>query len=337
VYQTGMIMRPVFEAAKVAKTKRVAFAEGEDERVLRAVQVAIDDQLARPILIGRPAVIEARIAKAGLRMKLGVDVENCNPEDDPRFKQYWETYHGMMGRDGVTTEAAKAAVRRSNTLIGSLMVRLGDADAMLCGTVGQFDAHFKHVHDVIGLAKGATGFATVNAVMTEKQTLFIADTFVNEDPDAELLAQIALMAAQEVQNFGVPPKVAFLSHSNYGSSGRASAKKMRLARDLFVKMAPHIECDGELQGDAALSSTIRNNSLSGNTLTGEANVLVCPNLDAANILFNVLKTTSGNGLTIGPILLGGAASVHILTPSATVRRIVNMTALAVADAATHVG
>jgi malate dehydrogenase (oxaloacetate-decarboxylating)(NADP+) len=337
VYQTGMIMRPVFEAAKVAKTKRVAFAEGEDERVLRAVQVAIDDQLARPILIGRPAVIEARIAKAGLRMKLGVDVENCNPEDDPRFKQYWETYHGMMGRDGVTTEAAKAAVRRSNTLIGSLMVRLGDADAMLCGTVGQFDAHFKHVHDVIGLAKGATGFATVNAVMTEKQTLFIADTFVNEDPDAELLAQIALMAAQEVQNFGVPPKVAFLSHSNYGSSGRASAKKMRLARDLFVKMAPHIECDGELQGDAALSSTIRNNSLSGNTLTGEANVLVCPNLDAANILFNVLKTTSGNGLTIGPILLGGAASVHILTPSATVRRTVNMTALAVADAATHVG
>ena len=333
VYQTGMIMRPVFATAKNAEYKRVAFCEAEEERVLRAVQVVLDEQLAKPILIGRPAVIEARIAKAGLRMKLGIDVDVCNPEDDPRFRQYWETYHRLMGRNGVTPGTAKAAVRRSNTLIGSLMLKLGDADAMLCGLVGQFDAHLKNVQDVIGKDKNATGLATLNAVMTETQTLFIADTYVNEDPDAELLANIAMMAADEVRRFGLPPKVAFLSHSNYGSSSRASAKKMRLARDLFRRMAPDVECDGELQGDAALSEDVRSASLMDSTLTGEANILICPNLDSANILFNVIKITASHGATIGPILLGAAASAHILTPSATVRRIVNMTALAVADAA----
>ncbi|MBK6651607.1 MAG: NADP-dependent malic enzyme [Betaproteobacteria bacterium] len=333
VYQTGMIMRPVFATAKNAEYKRVAFCEAEEERVLRAVQVVLDEQLAKPILIGRPAVIEARIAKAGLRMKLGIDVDVCNPEDDPRFRQYWETYHRLMGRNGVTPGTAKAAVRRSNTLIGSLMLNLGDADAMLCGLVGQFDAHLKNVQDVIGKDKNATGLATLNAVMTETQTLFIADTYVNEDPDADLLANIAMMAADEVRRFGLPPKVAFLSHSNYGSSSRASAKKMRLARDLFRRMAPDVECDGELQGDAALSEDVRSASLMDSTLTGEANILICPNLDAANILFNVIKITASHGATIGPILLGAAASAHILTPSATVRRIVNMTALAVADAA----
>jgi malate dehydrogenase (oxaloacetate-decarboxylating)(NADP+) len=333
VYQTGMIMRPVYQAAKAATQKRVAYAEGEDERVLRAVQLAIDDQLAQPILIGRPAVIEARIAKAGLRMKLGVDVQNVNPEDDPRFRQYWEAYHRLMGRDGVTPDASKAAVRRSNTLIGSLMLHLGDADALLCGLVGQFDAHLKHITDVIGQAKGSAGLATLNALMLEKHTLFIADTFVNEDPSAELLASIAVMAADEVRCFGLPPKVAFLSHSNYGSSSRASAKKMRLARELFARMAPDVECDGELHGDAALSEDVRRTSLVDTALTGEANILICPNLDAANILFNVLKITGSQGVTIGPILLGAAASAHILTPSSTVRRVVNMTALAVADAA----
>ena len=333
VYQTGMIMRPVFDIAKSASAKRVAFAEGEDERVLRAVQAVLDENLAKPILIGRPAVIEARIAKAGLRFKLGVDVENCNPEDDPRFRQYWETYHRIMGRNGITPETAKAAVRRSNTLIGSLMLRLGDADAMLCGLVGQFDAHLKNVQDVIGQDRAARGMATVNAVMTEKQTLFIADTFVNEDPSAELLADIALMAADEVKRFGIPAKVAFLSHSNFGSSSRASARKMRRARELFGKLAPDVECDGEMQGDAALSETVRRGNLLDTTLSGEANILVCPNLDSANILFNVLKITSSHGLTIGPVLLGAAAAVHILTPSSTVRRIINMTALAVADVA----
>ncbi len=333
VYQTGMIMRPVFQAAKVTPARRVAFAEGEDERVLRAAQLAIEDGLAQPILIGRPAVIEARIAKAGLRMKLGKDLECINPESDVRFRQYWEAYHHRMGRQGVTPEAAKAAVRRSNTLIGALAVQLGDADAMLCGLVGQFDAHLNHVRDVIGPAPGAPGFATLNALMLPDRTLFIADTYVNEEPHAELLAAIALMAAREVRRFGVPPKVAFLSHSNYGSSSRAPARKMRQARDLFARLAPEIECDGELQGDSALSESVRHASLLETSLSGEANLLICPNLDAANILFNVLKMTGGHGITVGPILLGAARSVHVLTPSSTVRRVVNMTALAAAGAA----
>jgi malate dehydrogenase (oxaloacetate-decarboxylating)(NADP+) len=333
VYQTGMIMRPVFQAAKSAKGKRVAFAEGEDERVLRAAQMAIEEGIAQPILIGRPAVIEARIAKAGLRMKLGVDVTCVNPESDARFRQYWEAYHHLMGRQGVTPEAAKAAVRRSNTLIGALAVHLGDADAMLCGLVGQFDAHLKHVSDIIGLSAGAPGFATLNALMLQDRTLFIADTYVNEDPNAELLAGIAAMAAEEVSRFGLPPKVAFLSHSNYGSSSRASAQKMRVARDVFKQRAPDVECDGEMQGDSALSESVRQGSLMETSLSGEANLLICPNLDAANILFNVLKTTGGQGVTVGPMLLGAAKAVHILTPSATVRRVVNMTALAAAEAA----
>ena len=333
VYSTGMVMSPVFAAARAAPaaTKRVAYAEGEDERVLRAVQMVLEDGLARPILIGRPAVIEARIAKAGLRLRLGTDFECVNPEDDPRFRQYWETYHRLMGRQGVTPDAAKAAVRRSTTTIGSLMVKLGDADALLCGMVGRFDVHLDHIRDIIGPKPGGPGFATLNALMLDKHTLFIADTFVNDDPSAEQLARIALAAVDEVRRFGLPPKVAFLSHSNYGSSNRPSARKMREARDLFVAMAPDIECDGEIQGDAALSNDIRNSALIGSSLTGEANILICPNLDAANILFNVLKMTGGHGVTIGPMLLGAAATAHVLTHSATVRRVVNMTALAVAD------
>ncbi len=339
VYQTGMFMRPVFTAAKAVPpaAKRVAYAEGEDERVLRAVQVVVDEGLARPILIGRPAVIEARMLKAGLRIRLGNDVDCVNPEDDPRFRQYWETYPGLMGRRGVSIEAAKAAVRRSTTTIAALMLKLGDADAMLCGLHGRFDVHLDHVRDVIGMKKGASGFAALNALMLEKRTLFIADTFVNEDPDAEQLASIAMMAAEEIKRFGLPPKVAFLSHSMYGSSSRKSAVKMRLAHELFSKMAPDVECDGELHGDAALSEDMRHAALMDSKLHGEANLLICPNLDAANILFNVLKMTGGSGVTVGPILLGAAASAHVLTPSATVRRVVNMTALAVANAAQERG
>ena len=334
VYQTGMFMRPVFTAAKaVAKeSKRVAYAEGEDERVLRAAQVAVDEGLAHPILIGRPAVIEARILKAGLRIRLGQDVECVNPEDDARFRQYWETYHRLLGRQGVSIDTAKAAVRRSNTLIASLMIKLGHADAMLCGLVGRFDVHLEHIRDVIGVKEGASGFAALNALMLEQRTIFIADTFVNEDPDAEQLASIAVMAANEVRRFGLPPKVAFLSHSMYGSSNRKSAVKMRKAHELFCQLAPHVECDGELQGDAAFSQEMRDAALMDNKLYGEANILICPNLDAANILFNVLKVTGGHGVTVGPILLGAAAAAHVLTPSATVRRVVNMTALAGADA-----
>ena len=334
VYQTSMFMRPVFATAK-ANLKRIAYAEGEDERVLRAAQTAIDDGLAKPSLIGRPAVIQARLAAAGLRLQPGVNIEVCDPDDDPRFRQYWETYHRLMGRNGVTPDAAKAAVRRSNTLIAALMVHVGDADAMLCGLVGKFDGHVAHVQSVLGLKDGAPGLATLNALMLEKHTLFIADTYINEDPDAELLASIALMAAEEVQRFGVPAKVAFLSHSMYGSSSRPSALKMRKARDLFVAAAPHIECDGEMHGDAALSEAVRGRIVEESTLHGEANVLICPNLDAANILFNVLKITGGHGTTIGPILLGCSASAHVLTPSSTVRRVLNMTALAAADAAAN--
>ena len=331
VYQTSMFMRPVFAAAK-QDLQRVAYAEGEDERVLRAVQVVVEEGLAKPILIGRPAVIAARIEKAGLRLQPGVDVGICDPEDDPRFRQYWETYHHLMGREGVTPETAKAAVRRSNTLIAALMVKLGDADAMLSGLVGRFDRHLDYIETVLGHQAGADRLATVNALMLENRTLFIADTYINEDPTAEELAQIAKMAADEVARFGLPPKVAFLSHSNYGSSSRKSALKMRAARNLFAAANPGIECDGEMHGDAALDENVRHRTLLDSSLTGEANVLICPNLDAANILFNVLKTTSGHGTTIGPILMGANAAAHVLTPSSTVRRLVNMTALSAAQA-----
>ncbi|MDR6524453.1 malate dehydrogenase (oxaloacetate-decarboxylating)(NADP+) [Variovorax paradoxus] len=330
VYQTGMFMRPVFSAAKIATAKRVAYAEGEDERVLRAAQWAVDEGLAKPILVGRPAVIEARIKKAGLHIRAGVDFEIVNPEDDPRFRTYWESFHKIMGRRGVTPEAAKTMVRRSNTTIAALMMHLGDADAMICGLVGRFDVHLEHIRNLIGLKRGAPGFATLNALTLDKRTVFITDTNVNEDPSAELLASIAMMAAEEVRRFGLPPKVAFLSHSNYGTSSRSSARKMRLARDLFAQMAPDIECDGEMHGDAALSEEIRRTALPETTLSGEANLLVCPNLDSAHILYNVLKMTGANGITVGPVLLGAASSAHVLTPSSTVRRIINMTALAVA-------
>jgi len=337
VYQTGILMRPVFNAAKAMPDakKRVAFADGEDERALRAAQMAIDDHIAKPILIGRPAVISARIQKAGLRMRLGVDVENVNPEDDPRFRQYWEQYHKLMVRDGATPEVAKAAVRRSNTIIASLMVSLGDADALICGLVGTYTTHLERIDSIIGRAADASQYAALNALMTDRGPIFIADTYVNEDPSAEQLAEIAWMAVQEVQRFGLPPKVAFLSHSSYGSSKRATAKKMRQARDLFVARHPEIECDGELHGDAALQPEIRQTYLGEeeSTLTGSANILICPNLDSANILYNVLKTTTSGGVTVGPILMGVAATAHILTPAATVRRVLNMTALAAVGAA----
>jgi malate dehydrogenase (oxaloacetate-decarboxylating)(NADP+) len=330
VYQTGMFMRPVFAAAKAAP-KRVVYAEGEDERVLRAVQVVRDEGLAKPILIGRPEVVKMRIQRASLRLEVGRDFELTDPQNDPRFRGYWELYHKLMGREGITPEAAKAAVRRSNTLIATLMVKRGEADAMLCGLVGRFDAHLEHIRSVIGTKAGARTIATMNALMLPQYTLFITDTFVNEEPSADELADIALMAANEVRRFGLPAKVAFLSHSIFGSSTRASARRMRAARDLFVARSPDIECDGEMHGDAALSEELRRGYLADTTLRGTANLLVLPNIDAANILFNVLKMTGGHGVTVGPILLGTALPAHVLTPSATVRRVVNMTALAVTE------
>jgi malate dehydrogenase (oxaloacetate-decarboxylating)(NADP+) len=331
VSATGMFMRPVFMAARAAP-KRVVYAEGEDERTLRAVQIALEEGLVKPTLIGRPAVVASRIERAGLRLRPGQDFELINPEDDGRFRQFWEAYHHIKGRDGVTPEMAKAAVRRSNTLIAALSVQLGYQDGMICGLVGRYEQHLEHIRDVIGLKRGMHHLAALNALMLDKYTLFIADTYVNDDPDAQTLAEIAAMAAEAVGHFGITPKVAFLSHSTFGSSTRPSARKMREARNLFGQRCPGIEADGEIQGDAALSEEVRSGHILDSTLTGAANLLIAPNLDAANILFNVLKMTGSQGVTIGPILLGAAAPAHILTPSATVRRIVNMTALTSAAA-----
>ncbi len=333
VTNTGLFMRPLFLGAKAAP-KRIAYAEGEDERVLRAAQIAIDEGIAKPILIGRPDVIATRIERAGLRLQDGVNCEIVNPAKDERFKQYYETYHKLRARDGITPELAKVVVRRSNSLIATLMLKLGDADGMICGVIGRYDLHLAQVQEVIGARPEAHGLAALNALILDNHNLFIADTFVNEDPTAEQLADIAVLAVEEVRRFGLPPRVAFLSHSMFGSSSRPSARKMREARDIFVKRMPHIPADGEMQGDAALSESVRSKLLPDSTLQGAANILICPNLDAANILFNVLKMTGGNGVTVGPILLGAAAPAHILTPSATVRRIVNMTAVAVAHGAT---
>jgi malate dehydrogenase (oxaloacetate-decarboxylating)(NADP+) len=332
VSNTGLFMRPVFETAKAA-SKRIAYAEGEDERVLRAAQVIVDEGLAKPILVGRPDVITTRIERAGLRLQPGVNCEIVNPGKDDRFKQYVEAYHKLRARDGISPELAKVVLRRSNSLIATMLVKMGDADGMICGVIGRYDFHLEHIRDVIGTREGAHGLAALNALILEQHNLFIADTFVNEDPSAEQLADIAMMAVEEVQRFGLPPRVAFLSHSMFGSSNRPSARKMRQARDIFVARMPHIPADGEMQGDAALSESVRSKLLPDSTLQGTANILICPNLDAANILFNVIKMTGGQGVTVGPILLGAAAPVHILTPSATVRRIVNMTAVAVAHGA----
>ncbi|HEY4065907.1 MAG TPA: NADP-dependent malic enzyme [Burkholderiaceae bacterium] len=331
VTHTGMFMRPVFSTAR-ATPQRVAYAEGEDERVLRAVQIALDEKLVRPILIGRPAVIAARVERAGLRLQAGRDYEIVNPEDDARFRQYWETYYKLNARDGVTPDMAKSTVRRSNTTIAALMVHLGDAEGMLCGLVGRFEGHLAHVDEIIGKRKDAKVYAALNALMLPKHTLFVTDAYVNEDPSAEELCDIAVMAVEAVRHFGLPPRVAFLSHSAYGSSKRPSARKMRAARDLFVARMPDVPADGEMHGDLALDESLRENAMPGSTLSGSANVLVMPNLDAANILYNVLKMTGGQGITVGPILLGVDAPAHILTPASTVRRIVNMTALTVAHA-----
>ncbi|MFA7664709.1 MAG: NADP-dependent malic enzyme [Burkholderiaceae bacterium] len=332
VAHTSLFMRPVFAAAK-ASPRRIAYPEGEDERVLRAAQAAVDDGLARPILIGRPAIIAQRIKRAGLRLQQARDFDLVDPEDDPRFRQYWEAYYRLLAREGVTPDMAKAVMRRSNTAIGAMMVRLNDADGMVCGLVGRYDAHLEHIEAIIGRRPGASCLAALNALMLDRHTLFIADTFVNEDPGAGELAEIAKMAAEVVQQrFGVQPKVGFLSHSMYGSSRRASARKMREACEIFRRIAPDVEADGELHGDAALSEEVRSRFILEPGMSGSTNVLILPNLDAANILFNVLKMTGGHGVTVGPILLGTVAPVHIVTPSATIRRIVNLTALAVAEA-----
>ena len=334
VYHSGLIMKPVFALAK-QRPRRVIYAEGEDERVLRAVQVVVDEQLARPILIGRPEVVDMRVKKFGLRLRPGADVELVNPESDPRYREVWTEYHRIMRRKGVTPDDARSHVRQSTTLIGAMLLRRGDGDAMLCGTFGRHKDHLRHIANVIGLESGASIFAAMNVLILPKRTLFLCDTYVNEDPSAEQLAEMTIMAASEVKRFGLAPKVALLSHSNFGSDDSASALKMGRARELIEKRMPDLQVDGEMHGDAALSEEIRNRVYPESRLKGEANLLIMPNVDAANIAFNLLKMIGGEGVTIGPILLGASKPVHIVTPSATVRRLVNMTALSVVDANAH--
>ena len=335
VYTSGIIMKPVFSQAKKIEPqhKRVIYAEGEDPRVLHAVRAVIEEGLARPILIGRPAVIARRITQVGLDLVENRDFEIVNTEDDPRYRELWQEYHQLMARDGVTEEIARAKLRRDTTLIGAMLLRRGDADALVCGTFGTYDDHLRQVEDVIGLAPEAKRFATMSILLLPKRVLAITDTYVNENPDADEIADIAAMAADEMKRFGIKPKVALLSHSNFGSARSKSALKMRTARDLLVANRPDIECDGEMHADAALSQDIRNSVNPESTLIGEANLLVMPNIDAANISFNLCKLANSDGVTVGPILLGADKSVHILTSSATVRRLVNITALAVVDAA----
>src|SRR5437870_9984364 len=331
VYQSGSSMEPLFEAAKKAP-KRVIYAEGEEERVLRAAQVVIDEGLARPVLVGRADVISSRIARFGLRLKLGENCECVNILDDPRYSEAWTEYYRLAGRKGVARTIAKAEMRSRPTLIGAMLVRRGDADAMLCGTYGTYAEHLKYVREVIGLRPGVRTFAAMNMVILPGRQLFICDTHVNLDPSAIEIAEMTLLAAEAVRRFGVTPSVALLSHSSFGSSDAPSAMKMREALALIQARSPELAVDGEMHGDAALSKAIRDEVVPESRLMSEANLLIMPNVDAANIAYNLLRVAAGGGIAIGGILLGAAKPVHILTPSSTVRRIVNMTAVAVVDA-----
>lgn len=331
VYHSGFVMKPVFASAK-SEPRRVIYAEGEDERVLRAVQVVTDEKIAQPILIGRPDVIQTRLKRAGLRLVAGKHFDIVNPESDPRYKEVWQEYYQLMRRKGVSPDDARMHVRQSTTLIGAMLLRRGDGDALLCGTFGRHKDHLRHIGNVIGRKPGTSIFAAMNVLLLPKRTLFVADTYVNEDPSPEQLAEITLMAADEVRNFGLTPKVALLSHSNFGTDDSPSAVKVSKALDIVERAAPELDVDGEMHGDAALSESIRDNMHPDSKLRGEANLLIMPNLDAANIAFNLLKMAGGEGITVGPILLGSDKPVHILTPTATVRRLVNMTALSVVDA-----
>jgi malate dehydrogenase (oxaloacetate-decarboxylating)(NADP+) len=333
VYRSGTIMKPIFSAARAceASRKRIVFSEGEEERILRAVQIIVDEKLARPILIGRPEVIQQRIAKFGLRLRADVDFTMVNTEHDPRYRDYWQTYHAMMSRKGITTQLAKVEMRRRLTLIGAMLLHKGEADGMICGTISTTHRHLHFLDQVIGKRKGCSVYAAMNGLILPGRQIFLVDTHVNADPTPEQLAEITIMAAEEVRRFGIEPKIALLSHSNFGSSNMPSAQKMQDTLAILRERAPELEVDGEMHGDCALDPKLRAEVMPDSTLKGEANLLVLPNIDAANIAYNLLKTAAGDGVAIGPILLGAAQPVHILTPSATVRRIVNMTALTVAD------
>ena len=326
VYHSGFAMRPVFAEAKL-NPARVVFCEGEDERVLRAVQTILDEGLAKPIVIGRPDVVSQRIERFGLRMRAGTDFELVNPDSDPRFKELWQDYYDLMYRKGISIEYAKREMRRRTTLIGAMLVRRNYADAMLCGTFGKHSLHLRFIEEVIGRKPGIDHFYAINMLIMPKRTVFIGDTYVNYDPTAQQLAEMTQLAAEEVRRFGLAPKIALLSHSSFGAEDTPTARKMRQTLALLNEQAPDLEVEGEMHGDAALDPEIRQQVFPRSRLQGVANLLVMPTLDAANISFNLLKTEGGDGITVGPLLLGAAKPVHILTQTATVRRIINMTAL----------
>jgi malate dehydrogenase (oxaloacetate-decarboxylating)(NADP+) len=340
VYASGMVMKPIYDQAKKARSRRVAYAEGEEERVLRAVQVVVDEGLARPTLIGRPAVIASRVEKFGLRLKEGLDYDVVNVEHDERYRDFWMSYHRLTERKGVSVQVAKIEMRRRLTLIGAMLLKKGHVDGLLCGTWGTTANHLQYIDQVIGTRQGGSPrtaqdvavYACMNCLLLPGRQVFVVDTHVNADPSPEQLAEITAMAAEEMLRFGITPKAALLSHSNFGTHDTPSAQKMRRTLALLREQAPWLECDGEMHGDIALDAEARHKLMPEGTLSGEANLLVMPNIDAANIAYNLLKTAAGGGIAIGPVLLGADKPVHILTPSATVRRIVNMTALVVADA-----
>ncbi len=332
VYASGTTMKPIFSVAKAAAKKRVAYAEGEEERVLRAAQIVVDEHLARPTLIGRPAIIAQRIEKFGLRLAEGVDYDVVNVEQDHRYRDFWQTYHQMTERKGITAPIAKIEMRRRLTLIGSMLLHKGEVDGLVVGTWGSTALHLNYIDQVIGKRAGVATYACMNGLLLPDRQVFLVDTHVNYDPTAEQLAEITIMAAEEMQRLGFKPKAALLSHSNFGSSHQPSAVKMRETLELLRLQAPWLEVDGEMHGDVALDGKARAKLMPRSTLAGNANLLVLPNIDAANISYNLLKTAAGGNIAIGPVLLGAAQPVHILTPSATVRRIVNITALTVADA-----
>ncbi len=332
VYASGTTMKPIIDAARTAEKKRVAYAEGEEERVLRAAQIVVDDQIARPTLIGRPAIIAQRVQKFGLRLREGVDYDVVNVEDDHRYRGFWQTYHELTKRKGITVPMAKIEMRRRLALIGAMLLRSGDVDGLICGTWGTNQMHLGYIDQVIGKKPGVQTYAAMNGLLLPGRQVFMVDTHINYDPTADQIAEITVMAAREMQRFGFKPKAALLSHSNFGSSNQPSAVKMREALALIQDRAPWLEVDGEMHGDVALDSEQRASVMPDSPLVGDANLLVLPNIDAANIAYNLLKVAAGGNIAIGPILLGAAKPVHILTASTTVRRIVNMTALTVADA-----